>query len=445
MRKFFTIVTLLLLSVFAVNAQQGDTVITVCTDLDNWTVTNNQGGVVPAVEVTPGCLNPAIIACICANSPIGQTNPNICTPAGAMEIWGENWGCVTNAAGCNIPCSYPAATYTFTRTIRIDPCSILDSIRFVLQADNNVVLSINDSVIVTTGNGDWNTCFNETSAPQVNTVRLANLINSLVPGQDIVITATVTNVQSINFPPCINYAFFSFCADLFVTTNLNLDATFTLSDQDLGGGNALLLGNANPALNPPGVNHEWYISSEPLPFDFTFTPLGVIQGGTSFSLPSPYCINYEVIHRVFWGDCEECFRLTNSVTCDKGGKPDGELEKEGGNRTIVDCSRIRGIDWPVLDGRGGGKGGERSGKTTFPSRISPNPAQEILNISWDARTAMKNLQLFSVEGKLVKSNTLQEGSTLHTLKVGDLAPGTYFLRLTDKDGNVENHKVEITQ
>jgi hypothetical protein len=441
MRKFLAIATLLIVCGLSLHAQQANPVINVCTDLDNWTVTNAQGAQVNPVEVLPGCLDPALIACLCRGT--GQEDPVICTPAGAMEIWGETWGCIQRPNGCNIPCSYRANTYTFTRTIPIDDCSIIDSIHFDVQGDNRLVLNFNGFNIVTTANADWARCFDETDATgRLNVANYNAFLASLTPGQDLVITATVTNIDGA---PCINYAYFSFCADLFVTTNLNLDATFTLSDQDLGGGNALLLGNANPALNPPGVNHEWYISSAPWPSTDPFTPLGVIQGGTSFTLPSPYCINYEVIHRVFWGDCEECFRLTNPVTCDQGGKPDGELENEGGIRRIVDCSRIRGIDWPVLDGRGGGKGGERSGKTTFPSRISPNPAQEVINISWDARTSMKNLQLFSVDGKLVKSNNLQEGSTLHSLKVSDLAPGTYFLRLTDSEGNIENHKVEVLQ
>lgn len=89
-------------------------------------------------------------------------------------------------------------------------------------------------------------------------------------------------------------------------------------------------------------------------------------------------------------------------------------------------------------------------------KVFPNPAKDQVKIQFDddiAREALPQvIQLFSeATGKEVRSvqvaeefgsGSFQEDNTI-TLSVGDLPRGTYYLRLTNRDGNADNVRVVL--
>ena len=63
--------------------------------------------------------------------------------------------------------------------------------------------------------------------------------------------------------------------------------------------------------------------------------------------------------------------------------------------------------------------------------VYPNPSQNFINIDWDnSNIKQLNYQIFSVEGKLIKTGS---GKELININISDIAAGNYFLYLQNKD------------
>ena len=372
------------------------------------------------VEVNGGCLDPAIIECICDGT--GQTSPSVCTCEGAMEIWGEDWGCFENEEGCNIPCSYRPNTFWFRKVVELDSCEIIRDVFMQVQGDNQLNLTLNGQNVLTTAASQWNQCF-DTDTDNDFAINVANVISGLEPGEDLVIEAEVTNVGG---GQCMNYAFFSFCSN-FTTADIGdqLDADFLLSDDDLGNNTAQVEMEAT-GNNPPQVTHDWYILSRPAGSQQNFVPFAaVLDGGDIYQFLSSYCIEYRVIHRVSWGDCERCESKTNTTVCDglKGGEdPDRVSSAE------IDCSIIGDYEWPLVKLQQN-LPPDQSRRGDLPAGellIHPNPTQDILHVQWTAEN-LEILEVVDLSGKVLLQRAVSPDLQSYQLDVSELPAGLYTI------------------
>lgn len=68
--------------------------------------------------------------------------------------------------------------------------------------------------------------------------------------------------------------------------------------------------------------------------------------------------------------------------------------------------------------------------------VYPNPAKDMLNIQFEQATQDKNeINLFNVVGTLTKQKEVNSGATLVNFDISHLAPGTYFLKITNSKGS----------
>jgi|GEM_PF-2240437 len=86
------------------------------------------------------------------------------------------------------------------------------------------------------------------------------------------------------------------------------------------------------------------------------------------------------------------------------------------------------------------------GKNYFDTKIYPNPASDLVSIRVNLKTITDlNVQLFSTEGKLIKTffnNELTIGNNILNLKLGKMTPGSYILKINSHK-NAEAHKIII--
>jgi hypothetical protein len=54
---------------------------------------------------------------------------------------------------------------------------------------------------------------------------------------------------------------------------------------------------------------------------------------------------------------------------------------------------------------------------------------------------LRRVQIFTSNGKLVKSLKLNEASRLTTVNVGELEEGMYLVQLTDKNGAIKTKRI----
>jgi hypothetical protein len=69
--------------------------------------------------------------------------------------------------------------------------------------------------------------------------------------------------------------------------------------------------------------------------------------------------------------------------------------------------------------------------TTTSLRLAPNPAKEMVHISASAGTELTGYQIVDLSGRTVANGVLVN----QTIQVSALSNGTYFIQLTDKQGN----------
>jgi len=72
--------------------------------------------------------------------------------------------------------------------------------------------------------------------------------------------------------------------------------------------------------------------------------------------------------------------------------------------------------------------------------LYPNPVVSQLNIE-DKTSNLRRVQIFTSNGKLVKSLKLNEASRLTTVNVGELEEGMYLVQLTDKNGAIKTKRI----
>jgi hypothetical protein len=67
-------------------------------------------------------------------------------------------------------------------------------------------------------------------------------------------------------------------------------------------------------------------------------------------------------------------------------------------------------------------------------KIYPNPTTNFINLTFSS-TAFQSLQLMDIQGRHLQSAAIPAGATMHRQSI-NLPPGTYFIRLVGKKGNV---------
>jgi hypothetical protein len=65
--------------------------------------------------------------------------------------------------------------------------------------------------------------------------------------------------------------------------------------------------------------------------------------------------------------------------------------------------------------------------------IYPNPARDILNISWDSEETLYAV-LYYADGRIALQSQLRISNNNRIINLGQLPSGIYFLRLLDTDG-----------
>ena len=77
--------------------------------------------------------------------------------------------------------------------------------------------------------------------------------------------------------------------------------------------------------------------------------------------------------------------------------------------------------------------------------ISPNPANEEVTISFDEPTPVKEILIFDITGRLIKTlneNLRPDGKSID-FNVYDLPIGTYFIKTVDSNGKQHQQQMLI--
>lgn len=74
--------------------------------------------------------------------------------------------------------------------------------------------------------------------------------------------------------------------------------------------------------------------------------------------------------------------------------------------------------------------------------LFPNPASDYVSLSNPGNKAVM-VEMFNSTGKLIFSEKTE--STTSSLDISDLAPGIYFYRVTDSDGNSSSGKLNVSR
>ena len=79
---------------------------------------------------------------------------------------------------------------------------------------------------------------------------------------------------------------------------------------------------------------------------------------------------------------------------------------------------------------------------SFTFKVYPNPANEVLNIQTND-VIIDNIQLFNIVSQQIRTIKSTTNQTLTTINVSDLSIGTYFIKLTGRDGQQSTQKIII--
>ena len=80
---------------------------------------------------------------------------------------------------------------------------------------------------------------------------------------------------------------------------------------------------------------------------------------------------------------------------------------------------------------------EQDGISVRPYAFWPNPAKGILNLQYSPDVTPKKIELYDLQGRLVRSQT----TALESINMEGLSTGTYMMRITLEGGKVFSDKV----
>lgn len=409
-----------LISFFAV----AQNVYQINTDLANWGVSTTQAGPynLPPIEVTGGCLNADIIACLCGGT--GQEAPTVGTCAAAMEIWGHDWECVNN-----LPCTYAPATYWFQRVIPMSDCERPAAFTIDVQGDNNMTLYINNTIVLTTTSGQWSQNFNSANNAAFQTA-INNAIANIAPGTDITIRARVQNTSGA---PCINYAFFSMCGTL-TTQAVNLNPTSV--NVSTNSTTNTVVATATGIPTNPGVSVLWTVQSRLTGSGNAYTTVLTQSGGSTLTFTSTPCYDYVISLAITWGDCMGGWKGSFSVLC-KGLTGDG-----GGKRLIEPTVTEMPFDAAEMKEMLAQYKAANEISLLEKITLSPNPASRTFSINLGEVEA-EEIHIFNTTSDLVYVINPEGRKQIQDIDITSLSAGLYFVVVKDKAGNTHTEKLQV--
>jgi hypothetical protein len=75
--------------------------------------------------------------------------------------------------------------------------------------------------------------------------------------------------------------------------------------------------------------------------------------------------------------------------------------------------------------------------------LSPNPASQSINMEFEETSEARLIQIFDLQGRLVKQQSVSGAQDIHSIDVYNLPVGTYILRSTDDKGRLSQEKMVI--
>ena len=66
--------------------------------------------------------------------------------------------------------------------------------------------------------------------------------------------------------------------------------------------------------------------------------------------------------------------------------------------------------------------------------VYPNPAKNTVNIQWDVTTSVEKVAVFGLDGKLLGTHVISEGSTHTVVNLSEAAKGIYFIEISTQKG-----------
>ena len=172
------------------------------------------------------------------------------------------------------------------------------------------------------------------------------------------------------------------------------------------------------------------------------TPLGVIYnadlnpGGVFFTLTGP--INE------FRSEGPAPHSLFGDIGVDIQGKPfpvgNYKLVANAINAAAPDVT----VNFSVVSGGGSAK---VAAEEVVPMTASPNPADDVVSISFELPTQIETFQIFDTAGKLVKTIHASPGTDLRTydLTVLEIPSGMYYVRALDSNGKWHQEPILISR
>ncbi len=176
----------------------------------------------------------------------------------------------------------------------------------------------------------------------------------------------------------------------------------------------------------------------------------------AFCLNNSYNVTYEVpadqtSSTIYWPDYCDVMVVTVQALCSSGAlSPHSNCllisEKQG-------CSRVEGPCYFVeTEGKGKGEGeGKDGGKgrsfavedivlqeafKAYPNPVADDFVQiDVPSIHWLVHSSL-DIQLFDVNGRLVKQKTVTDGSPRQELQVGDINNGLFLLTIRNQEGQL---------
>jgi hypothetical protein len=75
--------------------------------------------------------------------------------------------------------------------------------------------------------------------------------------------------------------------------------------------------------------------------------------------------------------------------------------------------------------------------------LSPNPASQSINMEFEETSEARLIQIFDLQGRLVKQQSVSGAQDIHSIDVYNLPVGTYIVRSTDDKGRLSQEKMVI--
>ena len=75
--------------------------------------------------------------------------------------------------------------------------------------------------------------------------------------------------------------------------------------------------------------------------------------------------------------------------------------------------------------------------------LSPNPASEAINLEFEEEAETRSIQIFDLQGRLLKEVAVEGREDFHRVQVYDLPIGTYIIKSTDNLGRISEKMMVI--